>query len=262
MHGFFNLGNTCYFNSAIQVLLHVLPISENIYKSRYVGDCKFTKLYHELVIKYFGTQKSDKFDLTPLLKAFRVEFPRFKTDEPHDAQDALFCIIDILEKEYPIIKKLLYGKKSQITISPEGKNSIDIDYSIQTLTINDNVCKVSDLINNSMKWNTLEGYVDDNGKVHHVATTRTIFKKLQPVMIISFDKKSRIELEKTIKFNDEISYSLQSCVVHEGVQWGGHYFSMCKFDDKWYTQDDEHIFHMDLKGVGGYYILVYTVNEN
>lgn len=260
MHGFFNLGNTCYFNSAIQVLLHIIPISENIYKSRYVGDCKFTKLYHELVSKYFGTQESGKFDLTPLLKAFRVEFPRFKSDEPHDAQDALFCIIDILEKEYPIIKKLLYGKKSQITISPEGKSSIDIDYSIQTLTIDDNVCKVSDLINKSMKWDTLEGYVDDNGKVHHVATTRTLFKKLQPVMIISFDKKSRIELEKTIKFNDDISYSLQSCVVHEGVQWGGHYFSACKFDDKWYVQDDEHIFKTDLKDVGGYYVLVYTLN--
>ena len=75
-----------------------------------MGECKFTKLYHELVTTYFTTQESGKFDLSPLLKAFRVEFPRFKADEPHDAQDALFCIIDILEKEYSIIKDLLYGK--------------------------------------------------------------------------------------------------------------------------------------------------------
>src|SRR6056300_963681 len=144
MHGFFNLGNTCYFNSAIQALLHVIPISETIYKSQYVGECKFTKLYHELVTKYFSTQESGKFDLTSLIKAFRVEFPRFKVDEPHDEKDALFCIIDILEKEYPVIKFILYGKKTQITLSPESNNSIDVNYRIQTLTIDDHVCRVSD----------------------------------------------------------------------------------------------------------------------
>lgn len=261
MHGFFNLGNTCYFNSAIQALLHVIPISETIFKSRYVGECKFTKRYHELVTTYFTTQDSRKFDLSSLLKAFRVEFPRFKADEPHDAQDALFCIIDILEKEYSIIKDLLYGKKTQITISPEGKNSNDIDYSIQTLTIDDHVCKVSDLINKSMNWDTLEGYVDNDGKTHHVATTRTIFKKLQPVMIISFDKKSRVHLERNIQFNDDIQYTLQSCIIHEGVQWGGHYISACRFNDKWYAQDDENVVEVDLKDKAGYYVLIYILKN-
>jgi len=261
MHGFLNLGNTCYFNSAIQSLLHILPISEHVYKSRYVGDCKFTKLYHELVTLYFSTQESGNINLAPLLKSFQVEFPRFKLHEPHDAQDALFCIIDILEKEYGIIKRLIYGKKTQITISPKGKNTIDIDYSIQTLSIDDRVCKVSDLINKSMNWNTLEGYVDDDGKVYHVATTRTLFNKLQPIMIISFDKKSMIRVEEEIMFTDDIKYSLQSCVIHEGVQWGGHYYSMCKFNDKWYAQDDEHVGETQLKDVAGYYILIYTLKN-
>lgn len=207
---------------------------------------------------YFTTQTSGCIDVKPLLVEFQVYFPRFKMLEPHDAQDALFCIIDILEREYKFLKDMLYGMKTQITISPEGKNSIDIDYSIQTLTIDDNVCRVTDLITKSMNWNTLEGYVDDNGKVHHVATTRSIFKKLQPVMIISFDKKSRIEIEDTITFNN-IVYTLQSCVVHEGVQWGGHYYSMCKFNDKWYAQDDDRVFEVNPKSVAGYYILVYTL---
>jgi len=261
MHGFLNLGNTCYFNSAIQSLLHILQISEHIYKTRYVGDCKFTKLYHDLVTMYFSRQESNKIDLTPLLKEFQILFPRFKLHEPHDTQDALFCIIDILEKEYGIIKRLIYGKKTQITISPDGKNTSDTDYSIQTLTIDDHVCKVSDLINKSMNWNTLEGYVDDNGKVHHVATTRTIFKQLQPLMIISFDKKSRIQIEEDLSFTDDIKYSLQSCVIHEGVQWGGHYYSMCKFNDKWYVQDDDHIAEVNLKEIDGYYILIYILKN-
>lgn len=260
MHGFPNLGNTCYFNSALQCLLHIHAISSEIYKSEYTGECKFTKLYHELVRLYFTNQTSGCIDITPLLDEFRNYFPRFKMLEPHDAQDALFCIIDILEREYKFIKNMLYGLKTQITISPEGKNSSDIDYSIQTLTIDDHICKVSNLITKSMNWNTLEGYVDDNGKMHHVATTRTIFKRLQPVMIISFDKKSRIEIEDTIEFNN-IKYSLQSCVIHEGIQWGGHYYSMCKHNDKWYAQDDDRVAEINPKSVGGYYILVYILQQ-
>jgi ubiquitin C-terminal hydrolase len=261
MHGFYNLGNTCYFNSAIQCLLHTIPISEYIYKSQYVGDCKFTKLYYDLVKMYFSEQNSGCIDTTALLAEFQRTFPRFKMNEPHDSQDALFCIIDILEKEYSIIRDIIYGKKTQITISPKGKNTNDVDYSIQTLTVDDHVCKVSDLINKSMNWNTLEGYTDDDGNVHHVATTRVIFKKLQPVMIISFDKKSRIHLEDVITFGDDIKYSLQSCIIHEGVQWGGHYYSVTKFNDKWYAQDDENIFETTMKEVAGYYVLIYVLNK-
>ena len=123
------------------------------------------------------------------------------------------------------------------------------------------MCKVSDLINKSMKWDTLEGYVDNDGKTHHVATTRTIFKKLQPVMIISFDKKSRIHLERNIQFNDDIQYTLQSCIIHEGVQWGGHYISACRFNDKWYAQDDENVVEVDLKDKAGYYVLIYILKN-
>lgn len=261
MHGLSNLGNTCYFNAAIQCLLHVHIISEYIYKNDYNGACGFSKLYQELTRKYFSIHEPMCFDLTPLMDEFRCVFPRFKIHEPHDAQDALFCIIDILEKTFPEIKKLIYGEKHQITISPIGKNTIDIPFSIQTLTVNKSECKVSDLIRESTKWHTLEDYVDDDGNRHNVATTRTLFKTLPKVLFVSFDKKSRIIVEDTLTFNDELKYELQSYVIHRGIQWGGHYISGTKFGEKWVGHDDEHIYETTPSNVDGYYIITYILKS-
>jgi len=52
MHGFTNIGNTCYFNSAIQCFLHIHDISSHILRNKYEGDCLFTKIYEHLRI-YF-----------------------------------------------------------------------------------------------------------------------------------------------------------------------------------------------------------------
>lgn len=259
MHGFINLGNTCYFNSAIQALLHTYPITEYIYNLNYTGKCKFSILYKELIHIYFTTNQSTQFNLKALLDAFITEFPRFRMLEPHDTQDALFCIIDILEKEFTEIKSILYGEKTQITISPIGKNITHAPFSIQTLSSNESHYKISDLIMDSTKWHTLEDYVDDDGNRHNVATTRTIFKNLPRVMIVSFDKKSRVVLEDTLTFNDTHVYELQSCIVHQGVQWGGHYYSMCKYDKKWYAQDDERVHEVSMKNTDGYYVLIYIL---
>ena len=68
-------------------------------------------------------------------------------------------------------------------------------------------------------------------------------------------------LDEFQKRYDDIQYTLQSCIIHEGVQWGGHYISACMFNGKWYAQDDEHVFETDLKEKSGYYVLIYTLKN-
>ena len=257
MHGFLNLGNTCYFNSALQCLLHTHQISEYIYKTPYEGECKFTELYKELVHAYFSTQKSGCFDVKKLLTEFQTTFPRFTMFYPHDAQDALFSIVDILEKTYPDIKKMIYGNKKQITISPASKTTHDVPFSVNILTATQGVSKVSSLIMKQSEWDTLEDYVDDDGVKHHAAVTRTILDSIPPILIVSFDKKSKIELEYTLTFDSKYKYELTSTILHSGVQQGGHYYSMTKFGDKWVAQDDETITEVKPNRVDSYYVLVY-----
>jgi len=261
MHGLANLGNTCYFNSALQCLLHCDPVTKYIYTNQYEGDCEFTKIYAELVQNYFNTKEPCVINVKPLLDEFQKIFKRFTMFEPHDAQDALFCIIDILERSYPELKNGIYGSHKQITIWPNGKSTVEVPFSILTLSINDTVCKISELIKKSMEWNTLIDYEDEEGAVYNAAVTRNIFSKLPEVLFISFDKKSNIELEDRLIFN-ELVYNLKSCVIHKGAQHGGHYFSLARYEDKWVLQDDENIVEIkNLRTVDHYYILMYILES-
>ena len=224
MHGLANLGNTCYFNCALQCLLHCDPVTKYIYTNKYEGDCEFTKIYTELVQNYFNTKESCVINVKPLLDEFQKQFKRFTMLEPHDAQDALFCIIDILERSYPEIKNGIYGTHKQVTIWPGGKSSTEVPFSIQTLSINDTVCKISDLIKKSLDWNTLIDYEDWEGTVYNAAVTRVIFSKLPEVLFISFDKKSNIELEDRLIFNERKLHSKVSLIFFINLPFNNNLF--------------------------------------
>jgi len=259
MHGFTNLGNTCYFNSAIQTMLHIHEISSHILDNKYTGDCKFTHAYEHLVHIYFKTQESKAFTIGPILLEFVKIFPRFIIGRPHDSQDALFCIIDILEKSYTYIKELVYGEITQITISPVGKNTIKIPFCIHILNVKQNVKDLNIMIEESRKWNTLDDYVDNNGKKHNVATTRNIFSGYPKILFISFDKKSYVKIDEQLKIENNI-YELRSTIIHKGIQYGGHYMSTTKLGDDWIIQDDDTLGKLkQFPKEDNHFILVYNL---
>ena len=72
--------------------------------------------------------------MKPLLEQFYVHFPRFKNHDQHDVQEAVLCIIDILERARPQIKDWFYGKKTQETVWPGGKSSSEEDFGIHLVT--------------------------------------------------------------------------------------------------------------------------------
>mgnify|MGYP005705006425 FL=1 len=259
MHGFTNLGNTCYFNSAIQVLLNMKDISSHVLNNKYKGDCNFTKAYENLTRLYCTTQETKVFTLGPVLNEFIKVFPRFSIGNPHDTQDALFCIIDILERSYPYIKEVIYGETKQITISPVGKNTIKTPFCIHILNMTRDVKDINTMIKESNGWNTIEDYVDNDGKKHNVATTRNIFSKYPNIFIVSFDKKSFVKIEKNLNIGNNI-YELQSTIIHKGIQYGGHYMSTIKLGDDWFIQDDDNLGKLnDFPKEDNHFILVYNL---
>jgi len=256
MRGFLNLGNTCYFNTALQCLLHVPVLSNYFLQVGYTGDCTFTKLYASLVHFYWTSQEKGLVNVKALLDQFCTHFPRFKTGEPHDTQEAILCIIDILERSCPDIKQWFYGKKVQETIWPGGKTQIQEDFSIHIVTSNGS--DLGEMLTKSADWNVVENFEDTEGRVHHLATTRMVFSKLPQVLMISFDRKSHIHVIETIII-DGHEYNLIASAVHIGVQWDGHYVSYVKHGAKWYYINDEFVNEAELPSREGHYVLVYNL---
>lgn len=256
MHGFHNNGNTCYFNTAIQCVLHIPKLSEYIIENTPVKEqCVFTSAYRELVKLYFQSEHILKIDILPLLLAFCETFPRFKTMQQHDAQEALFCVLSLLENAYPCIKKMVYGEREQHTVWPLGKKSVKEPFSMLLLHGKDGT-SVNELIKESEDWHTLTDYVDDAGKKHHVATTRTGIITYPPVLFVSFDKKVRVTADLHLD-----RYALRGSIIHVGNHSGGHYMSMMKRNNDWILQDDTTLTLTDFPVTHDHHVLMYSLKN-
>jgi ubiquitin C-terminal hydrolase len=256
MRGFLNLGNTCYFNTAIQCLLHIPVLSNYFLQIGYTGDCEFTQLYTKLVQFYWISQEKGLVHLGPLMTQFFKHFPRFENREPHDTQEAILCVIDILERSCPDIKQWFYGKKTQETIWPGGKTQSQEDFGIHLVTSQGT--DLAAMLTKSADWNVIENFEDTEGRVHNVATTRMVFSKLPQVLMISFDRKSHIQVIEKILI-DTYEYDLIASAVHLGVQCDGHYVSFVKHEDVWYYINDDVVNEATLPETAGHYVLVYNL---
>ena len=255
MKGIENQGNTCYFNTALQCMLYIPALSNHYIRHPYDGPCSFSGAYSELT-KVYWTRGQNSVNVSQLLTLFQEKFPRFKVNEQHDVQEALLCIIDILERSTPEIKKWFYGKKVQETIWPTGKSSNEEDFCVHLVTSSGK--DMGQILSKSTDWNVVDNYVDDDGKKHHLATTRMVFSQLPQVLIISFDKKCHVQiLEKLIIDNKQ--YNLISTALHVGDQDDGHYVSFVKRRNKWFLMNDEMMKEHELPEEGGYYLMVYNL---
>ena len=257
MRGFLNLGNTCYFNTALQCLLHIPVLTNYIIRHPYDGECVFTKMYYE-VTKTYWTGGKEILTINSLLKLFQSEFPRFKLEEQHDVQEAILCIIDILERAIPLIKKWFYGRKVQETIWPGGKSTNEEDFSVHLITSRGT--DMEEMLKKSTDWDVLDNFEDTEGKVHNVATTRKLFSKLPQILMISFDRKSHVKIIENILM-DKYEYNLIASAVHVGLQNDGHYVGFVKRRNKWYYVNDDKITQQDLPEEVGHYFMVYNLKN-
>jgi|TARA_B110000977_G_scaffold186110_1_gene251671 ubiquitin C-terminal hydrolase len=257
MRGFLNIGNTCYFNTALQCLLHIPVLTNYIIRHPYDGECEFTKMYYD-VTKIYWTEGKEILTINSLLKLFQSEFPRFKLEEQHDVQEAILCIIDILERAIPLIKKWFYGRKVQETIWPGGKSTNEEDFSVHLITSRGT--DMEEMLKKSTDWDVLDNFEDTEGKVHNVATTRKLFSKLPQILMISFDRKSHVKIIENILM-DKYEYNLIASAVHVGLQNDGHYVGFVKRRNKWYYVNDDKITQQDLPEEAGHYFMVYNLKN-
>lgn len=239
MKGLHNLGNTCYFNSALQCILQTPQITNYLLTNKYTGDCEFTKEYQILTHELWIKQNTG--DPTKVLDLFKKRYPQFDNGGQHDSQEAFLCILDILDKSLTeVIRKVFYGVNIQETICKSGKSTRKEDFNIVILYPKPDEENIVDILKSSQKWNGIQDYVDNNGKTWNVAATRTYFDKLPIVLVFSirmYDSKKKINFVDQLEICGK-TYKLYSTCNHQGSINGGHYISFSKHKDVWYLKDD------------------------
>lgn len=260
MKGLTNEGNTCYFNSSLQCLLQVPALSNKLLLKPYSGDCEFTKEYSKLTTNFWLEKKTPVVDSKNILNIFRQKYKHFNNSNEHDAQEALLCIIDCMEKSMPSIKNIFYGEITKNIIYSGGKTSATEKFSHLFLTPSKN-CTLEELFEQYFKDEVLEGYEDDTGKKHHVAVLKQGMTKPPTVLIFALNMFSRkYDIKIPEKFMD---YALCSMCVHMGNMNGGHYVSFTKHKGQWYFKDDNIVRKVDgiPSNVPVYFCLFKRVNS-
>ena len=268
MKGLDNLGNTCYFNCSLQCLLQVPQLSNYMILKNYNGEDSFVQEYQSLVRKVWlkgdGTVNPEK-----LLKLFRERCTQFSTDDQHDSQEAFLCLLDILDKSLSnIIRLIFYSKTIQETVCKSGR-SIRTEVTPVTILSSNDGDTIERSLQRHQDWSVLEGFEDDNGVVHHVATTRTLFWELPKVLVFStrmYGEKVRVKVSDTLDMkpylakgspSTDTEYQLFACCKHHGSAHGGHYVAYTKHKGQWYIKNDGFCMKTTLPTEENYYLLLY-----
>jgi ubiquitin C-terminal hydrolase len=238
MRGLWNLGNTCYFNTAVQCIAHTPPLTKHFFSlPPYQGTCDITREYQKVVRDLFTKDETEPVSPNDLLQAFRTRFPQFADHQQHDAQEVILHFIDVFEESLgkELVQGIFNGEDSQETSWSEGMSTIKTPFTTLLLDVNE-PCKLQDLLEDRQEERGVEGYVDENGKRFDVAAVRNKVTKWPRIVSFSFsmyDYKFPIE----IPFEFE-GRKLFACVLHQGAQRGGHYALLVRRFDKWYIKDD------------------------
>jgi hypothetical protein len=247
MRGIQNLGNTCHFSSAIQCLLAVpLPTS-------YDGECGFTRLWVDFARRH--RDGGDALDPEPLFREFQKHFPRINEFEENDLQETVLLVVDILEKQFPVMREMFYGTKIQETVYPGGTNVHEDAFSALILPMEVGG-DMGAMMEKSCAWSVLGDFTDTDGKIHNVATTRTMIKKFPEVAMFTFDRKGVVVARPGLT-TDQGAYQLVAAGAHVGTQGGGHYVSLVRDGERWHLCDDERVAQVTFESRFEYSLLVY-----
>lgn len=235
--GLRNLGNTCYFNTAVQCLAHVPSLTNRFLRDgSYEGDCVVTREYSVLVRNLWNKRYTDPVNPNELLQAFQTKCPQFVPGHQHDTHEAVLALMDILEKSLGLsyMKPLFYGTEEKIVTYPKGTSRSTETFATLFVRNPEHLVKYS-------KHHIIEGYEDNNGNKYHVAALETKVTETGHCLLVNFTEKTTVDQVPDI-YLDMYLFAL---VVHWGMFHGGHYAACLKHKNQWRLVDDDSVQEVD-----------------
>lgn len=280
-----NFGNSCYFNTALQILLDSPDLINEIMSEIRINKLKNTSLTFIFVnfIKSVRTESSN----SNQLKEFYNKFCKtcgYDTGMQHDAFDALYSLLNQITEELCIEINMEHYKyyyrnypeiDVKLVISNFKSNDFVIShfYMFTVLNTITGICghksyltefqgfinnyeydiKITDSINNFFKETILEKWSCEECKRYQVAKQRKQIITLPKYIFVKSNKK-KVNISKKIEMKNKI-YEIKNVIIQEGSSTSGHYYILNNVNDYWIEINDDIVRPYSGNFVNSYFVI-------
>ena len=254
--GIDNVGNTCYLNSALQVLFFSPQLTNIImfFKDRFDNgkDC-VTKSYISIVEQLYSGKKPQVADL---MHNFLKEYKYFENMRmQHDSHETTMCILDSLYESLKgskdnFISTIFDSVFENVVRCKDCGHKVVNKETARNICINSNAETVQEGIDATFAEEKMDDYKCDmcSEKDCYRKKTHTKHSYIVIITINMYDNygrkaKTTMNIDNSIEINDK-KYTLYASVCHHGSADNGHYTASVKSDNNWYIIDDETVYEV------------------
>jgi len=288
--GLNNIGNTCFMNSALQLIVNCTVLTKFILNNNFSS--KKLNCYKKFLVDYLSNNVITPNTVKQMVSDENSIFAGFQQQDAHEFLITLIDIIyDELRKEFKDKDDNILGIKNNKlidvifdtnitsiiycdTISEKSKTRIGekiLSLSIpkkKNITLNDCIEKFTEIekLSGDCQW------LNDKDKKYYDAYKRLYIKSYPKYLIIHLKRfdftfgankiNNSIDMDLNLNLKNE-NFSLRSIVVHIGNVGGGHYINIVNKNNTWYVCNDSNI--SKVKDINQFlnkgYIYLYVKNK-
>jgi ubiquitin C-terminal hydrolase len=256
--GFNNIGNTCYLNSGLQLIIHNKDLCKNL-----IDNDEISNELTNFIIKYYNDENYKS--LTPkfIKDILSMKYKELIGTKQCDSSVFILYLIELLNTD-------IYDIQTNITIKCKLKTCLN--KSIHTekdnvlfLSIDDNFKNLDDCYRNNKIIEQFPFYCE-KCKNNSIVSKRTKII-IWPDHLIIILKRFTNNLQKICKSIDmpikwRHNYILKGFIYHSGNIFGGHYIYIGNKNDKWIMFNDESLSEVSVNDLNNYknfsYIFYYS----
>lgn len=238
--GFINLGNTCYLNAGLQLIMQNIELCELLKQTNL---CNFVEEYYN--------PSNTAISPNQIKDLVSEKCHIFRGFKQQDSQEFIINLLDIINEQIKI--NTLFEIHQEITIKCKllkclNKSTHIEKHNFLLLNINKENKSLDDCFREYKKREKLN---DDNMYFCEKCNAKRIASKR--LKIIHYPKHLIIMIKR---FNQNMSknnqtidvplewrnnYKLQGIVFHSGSAYGGHYIYIGKNNNQWYMFNDDSV---------------------